>query len=100
MNKTWQEQSLELSMHAEHIKVIVTLTKSLKKQMDVLQESVEDMEQYSCSNTVEIHSILKDSNENLIETTKLVQKNLEVEINESNTDVRHRIRKLKEAVPP
>ncbi|XP_046686224.1 uncharacterized protein LOC124371900 [Homalodisca vitripennis] len=63
----------------------------LKKKVAALENRVEEMEQYSRSNCVEIHGIPEEKTENVVSVVKEVGKALDMPITDSMIDACHRL---------
>lgn len=72
---------------------------TLKKKVTLLEARVEDMEQYSRRNCVELQGIPEDKNENVVEIVKSVGNALKMEITDSMIDTCHRVGKKIDAKP-
>lgn len=64
---------------------------ALTKRVKELENRVEDLEQYSRANCLEINGIPEKSNEQLMEVVKKVGSSLGLQINESDIDACHRL---------
>lgn len=99
LKKTLQEQGAKLDSYTATIAELVNENKFLKKQMQLLQVRLDDAEQYSRANTVEIHGLPVTPNENVTSLVQQVGKSLGVEFNESNIDACHRLGNAKQGAP-
>lgn len=70
---------------------LVTENRSLKRKVSELEQKIEDIEQYSRLNTVEIHGVPESKNEDVLQIVKEVGKGLAFEITESMIDACHRL---------
>lgn len=73
--------------------------KNLKVRVNSLEEKIEDNEQYSCLNCVEIQGVPMENNENIIETVKKVGMALDMPIKEEMVDACHRLRRRNDGKP-
>jgi hypothetical protein len=64
---------------------------SLRKKVTALETKIEDMEQYSRRNCLEIHGIPVQPNENVMEVVKSVGQALDFPINDMMVDACHRL---------
>lgn len=79
------------------IEDLTTENKQLKKKVNDLEQRVEEMEQYSRLNTVEIQGIPEEKNEDVVSVVKAVGKALDMTISESMIDACHRLGKSRTA---
>lgn len=86
--KAQNEQNLRLT---ELIEALRTENQELKKKVKTLEDRVEDMEQYSRSNCVEIQGIPYTPTEDVLSIVKDVGKALDLTISDSMVDTCHRL---------
>jgi hypothetical protein len=80
---------------------IVAENNQLKKRVQELEGRNDDIEQYSRVNSLEIHGIPLDKNENVLTVVKQVGKALDLEITDAMVDACHRLgRGADPASPP
>ncbi|XP_022186532.2 uncharacterized protein LOC111045430 [Nilaparvata lugens] len=92
---TITNQTLKIN---ECLRLIEDLKKenaSLKRKVCDLETRLEDAEQYTCSNTLEIYGVPETKNEDVYETVKRVCNALDVNITREKIDVCHRLGKPK-----
>lgn len=107
MNDRLEENTSVLKMQGEKfekyfnlIDELTTENKQLKQKIKVLEERLEDVEQYSRCNAVEIHGIVQEPNENVVDIVKCVGKALDMNISDTMIDACHRLGKKGNAVNP
>lgn len=91
--KVLNEQNAKMD---EYLKTIETLMKEnadLKKKIVSLESRIEDMEQYSRNNCVEIHGIPQEPTEDVVNVVKEVGKALDMKITDEMIDACHRLKK-------
>ena len=81
--KALLEQTNENKKFREMIESVVTENTALKKKVLDLEARLEEMEQYSRSNALEIHGVPHDKNEDVLTVVKKVGKGLGMEITDS-----------------
>ncbi|XP_046685594.1 uncharacterized protein LOC124371301 [Homalodisca vitripennis] len=67
--------------------------RQLKNKVQKLEERLEDMEQYSRGNCLEIHGIPQEPNEDVLTVVKDVGKALDIDVSDSMIDTCHRLGK-------
>lgn len=85
------EESKKTENYFKILEELVTENKSLKDKVRKLEDKVEDLEQYSRSNQIEIHGIQREAGENVLDVVKEVGKALDIEILDSMIDTCHRL---------
>lgn len=91
-----KNQSLKTDKYFEIIEELMTENKQLKQKIQKLEERIEEVEQYSRNNSLEIQGIPMEQNENVLNIVKEVGKALDLEISDSMVDACHRLGKKKE----
>lgn len=86
-----KEQNGSLAKCLEVIENLLTENKQLNKKVLDLEKRVEEMEQYSRLNAVEIHGIPIQPNENIVGVVKEVGKALDMEVTDNMIDACHRL---------
>ncbi len=81
--KVQNEQNEKLSRLIESLS---SENRELKKKVKVLQERVEELEQYSRSNCVEIQGIPQEKTENVVSIVKDIGKAMDMEISDTMVD--------------
>jgi hypothetical protein len=66
---------------------------NLKEKVRQLEERIDDSDQYSRLNTVEIHGVPQEENENVMEVVKKLGVALDMPITEEMVDACHRLRR-------
>lgn len=106
-NKRIEESTAAFTVQASRMEeffkkmdVVCAENERLKRKIDTLEERLEEMEQYSRSNTVEIHGVPSEPNENVIEVVKKVGVALDLNVTESMIDACHRLGRRDEAKGP
>lgn len=107
LNDKLEENTSVLKMQGEKmekyfnlIEQLTTENKQLKEKLKVLEERLEDSEQYSRCNAVEIHGIPQEPNENVVDLVKCVGKALDMNISDSMIDACHRLGKKQNGINP
>ncbi|RZF31931.1 hypothetical protein LSTR_LSTR011528 [Laodelphax striatellus] len=98
--KTISNQTLKIN---ECLRLIEDLRKentSLKRKVSDLETRLEDVEQYSRRNTLEIYGVPEIKNEDVYETVRKVCTALDVNMTREKIDVCHRLGKPKEDTRP
>lgn len=85
------DQTSRMEEYFKKMDLICSENERLKKKINLLEERLEEVEQYSRSNTVEIHGVPAEVNENVLEVVKKVGVALDLNITESMVDVCHRL---------
>lgn len=98
--KMVQSQTMKMEEYFKKIEQLAEENKTLKAKVVSLKENLEDNEQYSRLNCVEIRGVPMENNENIIETVKRVGLVLDMEIEEEMVDACHRLRNRKYGNPP
>lgn len=75
----------------ETIDKLAAENNTLTRRVSELERKVEDMEQYSRLNAVEIHGVPEGKNEDVVEVVKEVGKGLDMTITDSMIDACHRL---------
>lgn len=98
INTKLDENTMAIKSHSEQyekcIKImedLISENKQLKEKVKRLEERLEDVEQYSRSNSLEIHGIPMEKNENVISIVKEVGRALDLDISDSMVDACHRL---------
>lgn len=91
--KVLYEQNVKMDAYLKTIETLVAENTELKKKIVSLENRVEDMEQYSRNNCVEIHGIPQEPTENVVHVVKEVGKALDMNINDEMIDACHRLKK-------
>lgn len=79
---------------------LLSENKQLKEKVKKLEERLEDVEQYSRSNSLEIHGIPVDNNENVLQVVKEVGRALDMDISDTMVDACHRLGNKQNNNPP
>lgn len=90
-HKSFLEERKKTEKYLQIIEDLLTENKVLKSKVQKLEEKLEDQEQYSRSNCLEIHGIPQDANENVLSIVKEVGKALDFPISDSMIDACHRL---------
>lgn len=98
--KVLQSQNMTMEEYFKKIEQLNEENKTLKAKVISLEEKLEDNEQYSRLNCVEIRGVPMEKNENIIETVKKVGMALDMQIKEEMVDACHRLRNKKDGSPP
>lgn len=98
LNKQMEENTKAVNDHNSSMKDclkkiddLLEENKRLSKKVAELEARVEDMEQYSRLNCVEIHGIPEQKNEDVVSVVKEVGKALDMNISDSMIDACHRL---------
>lgn len=86
-----QSENAEKNMKV--IEELLAENKQLKQKVKTLEQRIEDVEQYSRSNSLEIHGIPQERNEDVMSVVKEVGKALDMNISDSMVDACHRLRR-------
>lgn len=89
--KQVKDQNETLGRCLETIDKLASENKLLNKKVLELEKRVEDMEQYSRANAVEIHGVPIQTNENVVSVVKEVGKALDMEVTDDMLDACHRL---------
>lgn len=89
--KAMKDQTASMEHCLKIIDDLMEENKRLNKRVVELERKVDDMEQYSRLNAVEIHGVPMEPNEDAVEVVKEVGKALDMVINESMIDACHRL---------
>lgn len=107
LNDRLEENTSVLKMQGEKmekyfnlIEQLSTENKQLKQKIKVLEERLEESEQYSRCNAVEIHGIPQEANENVVDLVKCVGNALDMNISDTMIDACHRLGKKQNGSPP
>lgn len=90
--KVLKEQAEKIDRYLKKIEELSTENKQLKQVIANLENRVEDLEQYSRINTVEIQGIPQGESEDVADVVKEVGKALGMKIEECMIDACHRMR--------
>lgn len=94
------EHNNSLEKCLQQIDSLVEQNKRLTRRVVELEQKVEDLEQYSRSNAVEIHGIPEEQHEDVIKVVQEVGKALDIDITESMIDACHRLGRSRGANSP
>lgn len=86
-----KEQTEKVDRCLTKIEELIQENKTLKERINSLEFRLEEMEQYSRMNSVEIHGIPQEKNEDVVNIVKDVGKSLNMEISSSMIDACHRM---------
>lgn len=86
------KQSNEISALLELINNLTSENTELKSKVSILESRMEDIEQYSRRDTIEIHGIPVKTDEQVVEVVKSVGRALDITIDESMISACHRLR--------
>lgn len=96
-----EEQNREIKKWAAMVEELTSENIQLKKRVVQLETRVEEAEQYSRANTIEIHGIPMQPSEDVIDVVKSVGEALDCPIEDSMIDACHRLgRKDRNGHPP
>lgn len=87
------EESRKNEKYFTLIEEILSENKALKEKVNKLENRLEDLEQYSRTNALEIHGVPQEANENVIEIVKEVGRALDITIADNMIDACHRLGK-------
>lgn len=87
-----EEQKKEISKLVSSCDDLARENVSLKKHIGILEVRLDESEQYSRRNTIEIHGIPTEPNENVLEVVKKVGQSLNYPIETNMVDACHRLR--------
>lgn len=90
-NKVIKEQNSSIQNCLKIIDSLVSENKQLTKKVADLERRVDDMEQYSRANAVEIQGVPMKANEDVVSVVKEVGKALDLVISDSMIDACHRM---------
>ncbi|RZF48721.1 hypothetical protein LSTR_LSTR014895 [Laodelphax striatellus] len=93
--KTIDNQTLKLNECLRQIEALRKENVDLRKKVSELEERLEEAEQYSRSNSLEIHGVPEAVTEDVYETVRRVCTALDVNITREKIDVCHRLGKPK-----
>lgn len=99
-NVVLKSQSEQYEKCVKIMEDLISENKQLKEKVRKLEERLEDVEQYSRSNSVEIHGIPVETNENVLNIVKEVGKALDLNISDSMVDACHRLGNKQNGNPP
>lgn len=88
-----KSQSEKIDKYCNLIEQLTTENKQLKQKIKTLEERLEDSEQYTRSNSIEIQGIPLEPNEDVLSIVKNVGKAMDLEICETMIDACHRLGK-------
>lgn len=94
--RNFEVQSQKLANYEKIFKAIRKENVFLRSKVSSLQTQLDDVEQYSRMNSLEINGIPEEKNENMVDVIKKVGKVLGVEIEEEHIDACHRLGAIKE----
>lgn len=97
--KMLKEQTEQVKEYLEIIESLRKENKALKDKVEILESRMDEAEQYSRRNTVEIQGVPHDSND-VLSTVKNVGKALDMEITDSMVDICHSLRKRPDSDAP
>ncbi|KAG8283798.1 hypothetical protein J6590_007806 [Homalodisca vitripennis] len=97
--KMLKEQSEQVKEYFEIIECLRKENKALKEKVEMLENRMDETEQYSRRNTVEIQGVPHDSKD-VLSTVKNVGKALGMEITDSMVDICHSLKKRPESDAP
>ncbi|XP_046674812.1 uncharacterized protein LOC124363600 [Homalodisca vitripennis] len=107
MNEKLEENTRSVIEHKESIdkclKIvdeIIAENNRLTRKVSELERKIEDMEQYSRLNAVEIHGVPESKNEDVVQVIKDVGKGLDMDITDSMIDACHRLGRRSEPGSP
>lgn len=86
-----KKQTEEMSKCLKTINDLMTENKMLKEKINDLENRLDEQEQYSRRNTIEIYGIPQDKNEDVVQIVKEVGKVLDFEITKPMIDACHRM---------
>ncbi|XP_054259306.1 uncharacterized protein LOC128984047 [Macrosteles quadrilineatus] len=86
-----KEQKMSLDKCLQTIDMLVAENQQLNKKVIDLEKRVDEMEQYSRINAVEIHGVPQQPNEDVIGVVKAVGRALDMEVNDTMIDACHRL---------
>ncbi|XP_046679350.1 uncharacterized protein LOC124373473 [Homalodisca vitripennis] len=89
--KAVKEQTASLEKCLRMIDELAAENRSLREKVSSLEMRIDDLEQYSRVNSVEIHGIPQQKNEDVVAVVKEVGKALDLEITDSMIDNCHRL---------
>lgn len=90
-----KKQREELAAWMKIVDELKTENTSLRKQVSSLETRLDDAEQYSRRNTLEIHGIPVEKGESVVSLVKLVGRALDYPVDETMIDACHRLRVVK-----
>lgn len=90
-NRIIKEQGNSMEKYMKLIEEIMQQNKALTKRVTELEQRLDEMEQYSRVNAVEIHGVPEQNNEDVISVVKEVGKALDMDISDSMIDACHRL---------
>lgn len=94
--KIIEDQSIKLKVHEVNFDTLKSENTQLKKRMQELECQIEDMEQYSRANCIEINGIPEEANEDLPKIISKLGAKLGVPTEETSIDACHRLRQPRE----
>lgn len=93
-------QTAKLEEYFAKMELICSENERLKKKICILEERLDEMEQYSRSNMVEIHGVPTEDNEDILNVVKKVGVALDMNIENSMVDICHRLGKKNDSKGP
>lgn len=93
-------QTAKLEEYFTKMELICTENERLKNKICILEERLDEMEQYSRSNMVEIHGVPTEENEDILNVVKKVGVALDMNIENSMVDICHRLGKKNDSKGP
>lgn len=97
--KVMKEQNIKIDEYLEIIENLRRENKQLKEKLETLESRLEESEQYSRRNCIEIHGMPVENN-NVLEAVKSVGKALNMNIEESMIDACHTLKKRPNVTGP
>lgn len=89
-------QSQKLANYEKNVEAVQQENVCLRSKVSSLQAQLDDVEQYSRMNSLEINGIPEENNENMVDIIRMVGKVLGIEIEEEHIDACHRLEAIKE----
>jgi hypothetical protein len=89
--KYLKEQKVSLDQCLKIIDELATENKILKRKVNEMEKRMDEMEQYSRLNALEIHGVPQQPNEDVVEVVKAVGRALDMEVNDAMIDACHRL---------
>lgn len=89
-------QSQKLANYEKNVEAIQQENVCLRSKVGSLQTQLDDVEQYSRMNSLEINGIPEENNEHMVDIIKMVGKVLGIEIEEEHIDACYRLEAIKE----
>lgn len=91
LTKTIKKQNENLKALEEKYSKSLEENKNLQKRVSELEIRLDDLDQYSRSNTLEINGIPETANENVLEIVKTMGRSLDYQITDDMVDACHRL---------